>query len=139
MHNVQVHCTSDIICLYGIFLSQALTKKQERGSSTTGAQVDKVTEESLEVFGGTCSRGAWRQFFEATGGNFRVSWFKAELSTPKMCLQPKSFRNLGPAHHCLCCCRGLRNPRRCLLQHGRLILILSLLSNHKANCTSKAN
>ena len=61
------------------------------------------------------------------------------MSTPRMCLQPKSFRNLGPAHHRLCCRRGLRGPRRCLLQHGRLNLILSLLSNHKANCTLKVN
>ena len=60
-----------------------MTKKQESGSSTAGAQADKVKVESLEVFGGTCSRGAWRQFFEATGENSRVSWFKAELSTQK--------------------------------------------------------
>ena len=62
-----------------------MTKKQERGSSTAGAPADKVKEESLVVFGGTCSRGAWRQLkaIEATGENSRVSWFKAELSTQK--------------------------------------------------------
>ena len=44
-----------------------MTKDQEKGSSTLADQQDKMVEESSEVFGGSCSRGDWRQFFESTG------------------------------------------------------------------------
>ena len=49
-----------------------MTKDQERGSSTLADQQDKMVEESSEVFGGSCSRGDWRQFFESTGVIFSV-------------------------------------------------------------------
>ena len=78
-----------------------MTKDQERGSSTLADQQDKMVEESLEVFGGSCSRGAWRQFFESTGVIFFVNKNK-KLQIWKLCDFPKNvfkthfFQKPGP-------------------------------------------
>ena len=108
-------------CNGNIFCNQVLTKNLERGSSTGTIQPGKV-KKCLEVSEGRCSNGDWRRFFETAG--------KILLKVPislKMCLESKLFfRNLGPAHHCPICCRGLCSPCCHLLQHGRLIGVLSL-------------
>ena len=57
-----LHLTSHILQL-----NQALNKDQERGSSTPSIHQDKMMDEPSEVSGGSCSKGTWRQFFEATG------------------------------------------------------------------------
>ena len=110
------------LCNGNIFRLQVLAKNLERGRFTWtiqpgDSQGDKVTE-------GRCSNGHWRRFFEAAGEIF--PFFKSSNFPENVPGVRTFFRNLGPAHHCPCCRRGLCSPRCRLLQHGRLIGVLTL-------------
>ena len=94
-------------------------------------------DEPLEVSGGSCSKGTWRQFFEATGDILPLS--KVFGSDTIFC---KTFsrqifllRDLGAAYHRRCCHHGLCTPCRHLLQHGRLIIFFSCTYINEAHCT----
>ena len=113
------------------------TKDQERGSPTLSNDQDKMVDEPLEVSGGSCSKGTWRQFFEATGDI--LSLFKVFGSSKIFC---KTFsrqffllRDLGAAYHRHCCHHGLCTPCRHLLQHGCLIIFFSYIYENEAHCT----
>ena len=69
-----------------------------------------------------------------TGGDFlkrQVNFAKSSNFPENVPGVQTFFRNLGPAHHCPICCRGLCSPCCHLLQHGRLIGVLSLLKKSK--------
>ena len=112
------------LCNGNIFSLQVLTKNLERGRFTWTIQPGEV-KECHKVTEGRCSNGDWRRFFEAAGEIFP---FLKSSNFPETVpgVQIFFFRNLGPAHHCPCCCRGLCSPRCRLLQRGRLIEVLSL-------------
>ena len=58
-------------CPAGNFVQQALPQGQQGESSTVANQPAKIKEEKKkEVFRGRCSKGTWRQIFEATGDFF---------------------------------------------------------------------
>ena len=47
-----------------------MTKDEERESSTSSIQPDRVQEKIFKLSGERCTKGAWRRFFECTGQIF---------------------------------------------------------------------
>ena len=70
-----------------------MTKDEERESTTSSTQPDRVKEKIFKLPGERCTRGAWRRFFECTGQIF----FLFEDQIFEIFRRMYFFRNLGPA------------------------------------------
>ena len=94
-------------------------------------------DEPLEVSGGSCSKGTWRQFFEATGNILSISkvFGSCTIFCKTFYRQIFLLRDMGAAYHRHCCHHGLCTPCRHLLQHGCLIIFFSYIYENEAHCT----